>query len=175
MCKQKGLYRTVIMVRTLATDLPVQSAYYGFMFSVHATEDLEIVALHAMSEVNIKISAKLYATKTGTWETFKADKSAWQEVAEGTFAERRVLTRIALPKPVQLRSGETKSFYIHTSDLAGVGFNTDSSAVSSQDSYLQIMAGAPTGSDKPFTNVSQKSNVFICHTPTSNFHVTHFM
>lgn len=54
------------MVWLLVTDLPVQSAYYGSMFNVHASEDLEIVAIHAISEDNIRI--RIHANKAARHE-----------------------------------------------------------------------------------------------------------
>ena len=74
-------------MRLVSTEKDVQSAYYGFMFTVHANEDLEILAVHAMSEVNLPLAVQVYATKSGTWEACKSDKSAWQELAHGTFSQ----------------------------------------------------------------------------------------
>ena len=76
------------MVRLLLTEKAVQSAYYGFMFSVYAFEDMDVLALHAMSEVNMNVNAKIYAAN-GAWEACKASQSSWSEVGEASFSEVR--------------------------------------------------------------------------------------
>ena len=81
-------------MRLLATDAPVQSAYYGFMFSVHASEDVEVTAVHAMSEVNMRVEATVYSAN-GSWEDLRAKKSAWKGVGSGQFKEVTRVTYFA--------------------------------------------------------------------------------
>ena len=59
--------------------------------------------------------------------------------------QRRALTRFALDHPVRLGASQKKSFYIHTNDLAGVGFSIDSSAITAQDSQLTVGVRALRG------------------------------
>ena len=53
--------------------------------------------------------------------------------------------------------GTIKSLYVHAKDIGGVAFNACSDLITAEDGRLQILPGAPTGSDAPFSNVSKST------------------
>lgn len=72
----------------LQTKKKVQSAYYGFMFSVAAAEnhDVEVIAIHAVSEVNIGVEASIWSANE-CWQSCKTMEGSWKEVGKGLFSK----------------------------------------------------------------------------------------
>jgi hypothetical protein len=70
----------------LDTGLAVESAYNGFVFSIQALEDIEVVALYAESECGVPLDCTLY-TASGAWEACKTQLSKWKEVGTGHFTK----------------------------------------------------------------------------------------
>ena len=135
------------MTTILDTGLGAESSYNGFMFSIKALQDVEVQALYAESQSPLSIDVTIYSA-SGAWEACKSRFAAWEHVGNGSFTKvrgalnepclisrsvftlkSRSVTRLGLAQPVCIKSNSVHSFYIHTADTAGVGFNSGNGLV----------------------------------------------
>ena len=147
----------------LSSGKPPENAYNGFMFTVRAGR--ETVCLNALriasKAAGAGVEARVWCCDRA-WEGVKDRPSSWTELTGSTGVLRgnggvddARFSRLELRPALTIKPGGCKALYIHTADIGGISFNSNSDVVTAENGHLQLLPGTYTGNDKPFANVSK--------------------
>lgn len=147
----------------LSSGKPPENAYNGFMFTVRAgRETVRLNALRVASKAaGAGVEARVWCCDRA-WEGVKDRPSSWTELTGSTGVLRgnggvddARFSRLELRPALTIKPGGCKALYIHTADIGGISFNSNSDVVTAENGHIQLLPGTYTGNDKPFANVSK--------------------